>query len=278
MLDLLLLTVQTLAASHSSLGPSLHCSLAPTSQSVMIHEPAWIAVTCQNSGEREIKLDFVSGHGIGWRLDPPVVGLSCSSARGLITSQVPPTYVGIPAGGGATVRVLLSRWVRFETPGSFVLSMVSCAEARNPADQGAARLTDAVTLEVMPLDVKRLEKTCEALAQQAISARGDESRQAAEALSWVTLPLAVPYLAQVLNAGAAGSSLAVDGLARIGGAEAASILINAFDKADPFARLSIKNHLRQMQPRLENPELDAKLRYILTHDAVRIVPGDGSHE
>jgi hypothetical protein len=265
------------AATFTLVAPALpaavlDCLLAAESSSVMMGEPVWLQVECRNPGDRAVNLDFTSGNGVGWLLSPTVPGSSCQPEGNVLASQPQPTYLTVPPGDKAGIRVLLNRWVRFRQPRSFRLTLVDCARVRGSSDFPGAALTNEVTIKVTPLDEQRLAALCEQLAQQAVAHQDAASLQAAEGLSWITLPLAVPYLDRVLKAGKTSSSLAVDGLARIGNPKAVKAMIEAFAGADAFARMSIKNHLQAMQPRPDDPDLRRKLHDILAHEAVRIIP------
>jgi hypothetical protein len=97
------------------------------------------------------------------------------------------------------------------TPGTVRVTLVSCTEDAPPLVRSGNLtvwsppklqerfLSNDVRLEVVPTDEARLGVICEALTQQAIAARRtDEGLQAAEALSWIDLPLAEPFLERLL--------------------------------------------------------------------------------
>jgi HEAT repeat protein len=127
-----------------------------------------------------------------------------------------------------------------------------------------------VGLEVVPTDEARLGAICEVLTQQAIAARNtNDGLQAAEALSWIDLPLAELSLERLLPLDSLGATLAANGLARIGDPEAARALILAFDRqVNPWTRMAIRASLQALKPSPKDPELRKRLEFILSHEAV----------
>jgi hypothetical protein len=267
------------STAESHLRPS--CSLHAEKAVVVAYEPVWLRLDCRSPASQATRLDFLTGQDVGWRVSPPASGLSCWSWVLSLppdnSNLPPPVGVNLAAGEGVSVRVLLTRWARFHTPGSFQAALVDCASSTSPKDVGGAALTNQAAFEVAPLDEARLKATCEELVSQALasntSAQSPGPEQAAEALSWIDLPLAVPYLERLLLADRAGSALAVQGLGRIADQAAAAALIRAYDRVGVFSRLAIRGELMERRPRMHDPELRKRLDFILSEGALReLVP------
>jgi hypothetical protein len=278
------MTVTALVTAGSSAAdayPLPVCSLNVEKARVVADEPVWLRLDCRNSAPESTTLDFLSGRGVGWRVSPQVGGLSCWSwplSLSPDNSNLPaPVRITLVPGETVSTRVLLTRWVRFQAPGSFKAALVDCSGSASLQDVGGAPLTNEVAFEVAPLDEARLKASCEELVRLAL-AKGTSAQlagpgQAAEALSWIDLPLAVPYLERLLLADRPESPLAARGLARIADQAATAALIRAFDRVGLFTRLAIRGELAQMRPTVKDPELGKRLKFILSAEALRqLVP------
>jgi hypothetical protein len=273
----------SMAAGRSAADahPLPACSLSVESARVVADEPVWLRLDCRNPASEAATLDFLTGRGVGWRVSPPVRGLSCWSWPMTLSpdnSNLPaPVRMTLAPGETVSARVLLTRWVRFHLPGSYKVDMVDCTGSASGQDVGGAPLTNEVAFEVASPDAVRLKETCEELVRQALAkGTGAESAwplQAAEALSWIDLPLAVPYLERLLLADRPESALAARGLARIADQAATAALIRDYDRVSFFTRIAIRGELAEMRPTVKDPELGKRLKFILSSEALReLVP------
>jgi hypothetical protein len=265
-------------------GAQLDCRLTAEKTTVMVAEPVWLRLSCRNAGEKPVDLNFATRGVLAWRTSPQLGPSPCHDDRPVDDHQVevPPWHVAIPAGGTKTFRLLLNRWLRIQQPGVVRVALVSCTEDAYPLVRSGNLtvwsspkpqerfLSNEVGLELVPTDEARLGAICEVLTQQAIAARHtDDGLQAAEALSWIDLPLAEPSLERLLPLDSLGAALAANGLARIGNPEAVRALILAFDQqSNPWTRMAIKAWLQALNPALKDPELRKRLELILRHEAV----------
>src|ERR1700720_3113138 len=265
---------------------SIDGALPAEKSAVMVAEPIWLRLSCSNAGGEPVDLDFATANGLAWRISPRGGPTPCHADTRVEDSrvQVPPWRITVRPGGAINVRLLLNRWVRLDHTGTFRVTLESCADASTPLVHSAnltiwkapapheVALTNEVTLEVVPADEHRLRAICEDLTSEAPRAEDtDEGLQAAEALSWVDLPLGEPYLERLLPINSFGSVLAVKGLARIGSPAAVKALIMAFDHTNPWTRLAIKDRLLELNPQLDDPGLRNRLDFILTHEASKLV-------
>ncbi|MGH9453986.1 MAG: HEAT repeat domain-containing protein, partial [Terriglobia bacterium] len=90
---------------------------------------------------------------------------------------------------------------------------------------------------------KRLEEICRSLATAAESPNAEVALRAGKTLSYVSDPVAVPYLAEVLCKSDFAQVLAVQGLARIRTPEALKILRSHLDTKDPALKAGIEGAL-----------------------------------
>jgi len=245
--------------------PPVWCTVAAEQPTVTVGEPLWLRMECENRSAVERDLDFQTGSGVGWHVSPEMATLACFPLSDV--QNVPPGRVAISVGSHVTIRALLNRWSGMMKPGSYRLRLVDCAGAFNRDFKGGPSLSNEVAFSVLPLDEQRLERICKDLEGQALdrAAPTGARLQAAEALSWVDLPLAVPYLhAVMLEARNGVSALAVQGLGRMGSPQAVRVLVEAYEK-DPFLGMTIATTLYTMHPTGLDAELQGRVNYILQH-------------
>ncbi len=253
-----------LTRDQPAMASPVWCTLVPDQSTVSVEEPIWLHLKCDNRGAEDAVVDFQSGIGVGWRLSPPIAALSCSPH--LCLENVPPGRIVIPAGGSVALRALLNRWSGKIDPGSYRLSLVSCAGAFEQGHQGGRSLSNEVTFDVLQLDAQRLERIGKQLSQDASNpANASEVRlQAAEALAWIDLPFAVPYLqAVLLQAKDTSAMLAACGLGRIGSADAVRVMVDAYEKVSVFVQMEIRGTLTTMHPVALDPELRKRMERIV---------------
>ena len=105
-----------------------------------------------------------------------------------------------------------------------------------------------LTLTVEPRDPERLQEVCDRLAKAA-AGYSDLAvlREAADALSFVQDPVAVPYLTQVLAYHNLVSGIAVKGLVRIGSPEALQALKSNLPTAGPNLKMMIQGGIQEIE-------------------------------
>jgi HEAT repeat protein len=118
----------------------------------------------------------------------------------------------------------------------------------------------------LPLDAKRLEAVCEELTGVILNppSSSEVRLQAAEALSWIDLPLAVPYLQKVLlESGDSRRLLAAAGLRRVASDEAVRVILDAYEKGDVFTQLDLWSTLAGMSDSVRDPTLRKRLEELM---------------
>jgi hypothetical protein len=264
-LSIFALAASLSAAAAAGAAESVRCTVAAERPAVTVGEPIWLHLECENRGATATALDLATGSGAGWRVSPSDGTIGCFPKGE--AQNVPPGQVALPAGGHVAVRVLLNRWSGMLQPGSYRARLVSCAGAFSRDSKGGRALSDDVVFDVAPLDLQRLGKACKDLAGEALErgAAAAARLQAAEALSWIDLPVAVPYLQEVMSKGRGQAVLlAVHGLGRIGSPEAVRDLVEAYDR-DPILGMAVAATLQTTHPVGLDAELQKRIAFILHH-------------
>lgn len=247
-----------LGTAVSNPAETLEMSLEILTEEITLHEPVFLEVALVNSGSTPVQVDLgIDGVGNyrfalvdseGKRLEGAVL-----SGEGFHFEDA----VTLDAGGQHKRRLLLDRWIHVEEAGHYRLEGwfsggVTSAEGRQLPPPKAQSLA----FEVLPRSEDRLAETCRQLALTAIRLQDmDQSLTAAEALSRVGDPIAVPALDQVLRSGFLPTqNLAVQGLKRIGNKAAVEALSDALHQGDLIGR-EARSALEGLRRRETEPEL-----------------------
>jgi len=214
--------------------------------SVSLNEPIYANLTLANRGAEETTVDLgLNGKSnIELTVQRPngAVATYTLSGEGFGQSG----EVTLAPGASHREKLLLNEWYRFDQPGVYLLQL--------RLKDGSKELTrndgNKLSLEVQPVHPLHLRDVAETLADRAVNGSTyEERRQAANALSYMTHPAALPALARVLRHGSLVEDYAVVGLGRIGTPEAAAILAAAQNHRDQDVRAQVLSTLRSLRTR-----------------------------
>jgi len=217
--------------------------------SVTANEPVYVRLSIQNElGE---KVGFVAG-----RYSDSYFDLSVTEPGGRTLQADTMLHGGLrhvgrvsaPAGGSYAQKLLVSRRYQFTKPGDYKLKFRPSGPVRTASGETIPFSPQELTLSVGPRDPVRLGEICRSLAKAA-AGYGDYGalREAADTLSFVQDPAAIPYLAQVLGYHNYVSEIAVDGLVRIGSPEALEVLRSNSSTANPDLKMKIEGGIRDIE-------------------------------
>jgi hypothetical protein len=141
-------------------------------------------------------------------------------------------------GESFSTNLLLNQWSDFSTVGDYRIQITLNGSIASPSGEVlASQPSQMLYLHVGPRDAQRLGQIAAGLADAAIHAPTiDERMAAAQTLSYLGDPVAVPQLIRVLNQGTFVEQYAVQGLGRIGTAQSVTALWGALTHPDPDIR------------------------------------------
>lgn len=218
---------------------------------VTLHEPVWIDLTIRNGSAKPVEVDlghnaksnlaFVVSTAAGARLALPHASEEGLGVSGEIT---------VEPGRSHTERYLLNEWYTFPDAGIYSIE-ASLSGAPRPGRRAITTSAPQIlTVIVAPRDETRLEAVAKQLAGTAIQEKNTEKRMAAaNALSLIDDPVAVPYLIQLLRSRSWSRADAARGLARIATPAAMAALVDALNDPDPEFRAVVSWHLEQARKR-----------------------------
>lgn len=263
----LLLVLILVAAPFSAYTEALvTCDLQAEKNSISLGEPLFLTLSCRNDTASEAQIDLATGDGLLWIISR-TDGATDRIPEKARLSRPSPQIIPIPGGKEMTARVPLGRWFRFPEGGTYQVAALI-----RPLGKLAGVETNAIEIVVEGRSPGRLRATAEQLLQTAADAPSAEAELAAEALASIEDPLVLPFFAEALHQRIAGTAHIVDGLARMGNRESILILVDAFDKADPFDRLRIQERLRDLAAGIQDSDLRKRADQIVRGEAIRLVP------
>ncbi len=141
-------------------------------------------------------------------------------------------------GESVTSTLLLNQWNDFAAIGDYKVTVTFLGSIKGASGAVlASQPSQDLYLHVGPRDARQLGSIASALADAAIHAPMiDERMAAAQTLSFINDPIAVPQLIRVLNQGTFVEQYAVEGLGRIGNPAAVGALWGAMAHPDPDIR------------------------------------------
>jgi hypothetical protein len=195
------------------------------------HEPTVLRITIVNSSSSEVEFDpgydkerielsVTSPAGTRWRRR------RAASTEGMKFSN----SLRIPPGTTGSMALLLNEWFSFDMLGSYQVDVALSPRAGSYL--GKTEHTNLV-LTVLPRDEVQLESACATLVKEIRDLQSASTAMiAAEALSKVDDPVAVPYLAQAMDR-REFVGLMIEALARLKTDKALEVLTAASRSNDP---------------------------------------------
>ena len=252
-------------------GPEIFYAL--TDSAFTLHEPVIVEFELRNQTEGVVRADLGSNYKNGFVITVRYPDNTTASEVSL------PQAFGLHVGGQIAVApgesyrqpLLLNEWINFQNAGQYLVEIALTNPLRTASQEEVFPERFITTLNIRPRDETSLLETCERLASEIEAATSVEvAIRAAEALSYVSDNVAVPYLERALQSRQYVEAQIVVGLERIGTREAADVLIALVREAgeqglDASTQLGRRAILAQQRlSRIADRTADSDLRrYIL---------------
>ena len=125
--------------------------------------------------------------------------------------------------------ILLDEWYEFPAPGKYELSVRMTAPIKTLQGESAGEPAEfRATVEIRSRDTDHLKQVAAKIVEQINGAASyEEAAQAAEVLSHINDPVAVPYMEKALASDHMVESILIGGLEKIGNEEAVRVLTSA---------------------------------------------------
>lgn len=225
------LSVVVLASSHAQQPGTngVEISYSLRQQPLTLHEPVILTLMVTNTLSQAVIVDLGQDREgeFSFILTTPDGAVLQSTAQVHEGISMIGT-VSISSGGTLSQDLLLNKRFQFSVPGTYELQ----GHMTRPilAESGASLGNDAgfrQPLDIVPRDVGRLKAVCNTLVDNIDGAATyADAAKAAQILSYVEDPVAVPFLSSVLAKGRLVENIAISGLERVANRDAVEALIS----------------------------------------------------
>jgi hypothetical protein len=275
-IGILLLALLSYKASHEAQElRSLRVELAAEESKYVLRAPVYALVSIQNGLSEAITFSF-GRHG----KSALEFSLTLPDARVI---DVP--YPRDPDGGLALVpvqtlapgetykqRLLLNEWFNFFAPGPYAVQLKTDASFDTADGRTAQPLPiEKIMVWITPRDDGQLGRVCRDLLALALADTPVQERvDAADALSRVQDPVAIPYLKEIIEKGFSSiQPYGFQGLGRIGNAEATEILIANLSIRDRELQRMVVRELTKLERTIADQQLRARIRASLDRSGIK---------
>lgn len=258
-LPLLVFSVLQMQVESSYSEQGVVVSVILRAPAATLHEPIIADLFVDNGLDEEVTVDlghnrksnlaFTIAKGDGPAIPLPKLSEDGFGAMGIITLLPTEQY---------HQALLLDEWYRFESVGAYRIEVHLSEPVRTQSGRLVmAQGSQALPLQIRSRDADRLAEVCRRLARAATEPSNVVvATEAAQALSYVRDPVAVPYLQSVLTNGRLVRPYAVVGLGWVANHEAIGILIAALNGEDA----ELDSLVRRTLTRIHEDERDPAVK------------------
>lgn len=225
---------------------------------VTAHEPVYLKLSVHNRLAERIHFDL----GLDRERTVEVV---VTDPKGSKIEAILPEEGGVHRAGIVVVQpgedysqtFLLNQRYQFDNQGDYKVQVTLRGGIWTESGKPVPVASSVLALSVAPRDPKRLENVCDRLAKASSGYSNYQALQdAAVSLSYIQDPVAVPYLAKVLSYHNSVSQYAVQGLVRIGSADALQVLKSNLITADSLLRMQIQEGIQEIETGVHFQHMD----------------------
>ncbi|HKV82817.1 MAG TPA: hypothetical protein VJP02_32010 [Candidatus Sulfotelmatobacter sp.] len=251
------------AAASRQIAADVKISYILPQRQLSLNAPVIVTFTVKNESSRPIKLDLGQNRKGGFvfelvqpdgtRIRLPQYGIDGMSRPGTLS---------VRPGQDFSEKLILNEWYQFKKPGSYGLEARLTQPILFENGLVAAVNTRSVgRIEIGPRNIAKLESVCEKLSEQIEESDSYEDySDAALELSYVTDPIAVPYLQKAFVTRKLIQPIVIDGLERIGDGTAARALISFLRGENGDTAALIRYALRRIQKETADPALRQEIQ------------------
>jgi hypothetical protein len=247
-------------------GDEVTVTYSIASRNFTLHEPVVLQLKVRNATSQAFQLSLGKNYNENFIVSFIGPGGATAQSRRI---QVP----GFGASGQVRVEpgetfeknLLLNQWIEFDSPGKYEIDVrLAKAIETTGADSSVRMGSFHDTIEIAAEDGMRLNEVCAALARQLEMASSyQEAADAAQALSLVKDPIAIPYLERALFAKQLVEPIVIDSLERVGSDKAVQVLILALTRLPNDEIVLVRSSLERVRGKTSDPALKQEIERAL---------------
>lgn len=229
---LLLVTISLSAELYSQVDGQVVVTYSLDSPNLSLSQPLVLVFNVENNSSEPIRLElgqdlkanyiFIMTWPSGTTVQLPQWSKEGISGIGTIL---------VPAGNRFTTRFVLNEWTDFTDLGKYTLEVRLTTPIQSENGVTIQEVPPYRTsFEILPRDEMVLTKICEKLTETIEASQSVQvDMDAALILSYISDPIAIPYMKRALNSGSYVENQIMDGLARIGDWDAVLLLVSIIE-------------------------------------------------
>ncbi len=230
-----------------------------------LHEPVVINFAVKNKFSEPITFDLGADRVENFQLNLTRPNGASNQARRIIEGFAMTGKITIRPGQLYRQRLLINEWFDLSQIGAYAISIDLLTPIRSESGRVVAKGANfRATFEIIPRNPKRLQEICaNLLAQIATSNTYQQAKDAATELSLVQDSVAVSFLEKVLKMNKMVERTAIEGLGRVGSAEAIQALIRALSIRDAELTAYVRYTLSIIESKTTDPAIKQQIRRAL---------------
>jgi len=253
-------------------GPDVRLTYSPARDRVTVNEPVYLKVLAESSLGHDITIDLelVFCNRLHATLARPDGRVDVVPREHIVVYQMclagPANERVLAAHGRRETTLLLNRWFSFDVPGRYFLDLELFGSPGPPEQDPGLEVESkgAVIIDVGVRDASRLTDLCASLEREIIAAPSSNPPwDKIERLGLVVDPVAVPYLAGLLEQREALYHQLVPALARIGNDAAVDALIGQLGRIPEYGKAEVRVALAGIGNRTTDPRIKERVAVAL---------------
>ena len=252
---------------------SVRVELAAEERTYSLRVPIYAVLSVQNGLSEAIEFDFGrnSKSSFAFSLTLPdgrLIDVAYPRGDGGLSMITPRS---LASGETYKQRLLLNEWYDFSAPGTYTIQLKTDASFQTATGRIAEpQPIEKIVVRIGPRDDGQVGRVCRDLLALALAdGPGRERMEAAEALSRIQDPVAIPYLKQILEKGVSVQHYGIQGLARIGNTEAIEVLIANLGIRDRGLQSRVVFELETLARTTPDQQLKARIRTSLDRNPTK---------
>lgn len=228
-----------------------------------LHEPVVVDFVVKNDSSEAITFDLGADEKENFQLSLTRPNSASSQSRRIIKGGFAILgKITIRPGQFYRKRLLINEWFDLPQIGAYTISVNLLAPIQSERGRVVAKGANfRATFEITSRNPIKLQELCASLLTRITTSKTyQQAKDAATELSFVQDSVAIPFLEKVFKMNKMVERTAIEGLGRIGSAEAAQVLIRALGAQDAEITAFVRYTLSRIESTTTDPAVKQQIR------------------